>query len=170
MMRWLLLATTGCATSYGPCLGNNEPTEAVAETLDGEVVFDWAPGTAYALSVYEYGADGETAREMWHVQCGGDNLEDDHRLETQVCIRTPIAYGEDVGSQYFDHVNFTRPKALTPGATYQVRIDTLVEDDGPPPPSDLPGWLQVFERKNRGDRDDPHCGSGFSAEADFVAP
>lgn len=170
MRWWILLAMTGCETSYGPCLGSNEQSDVVAESIDGEVVLDWELGTAYALSVYESGADGEPGRAMWHVQCGGDNSEDDQSLESQVCIRTPIAYGEDVDSPHFDHVNFTRPKPLTPGVTYTARIHTLVEDDGPPPPSDLPQWLRMFERDDRADREDPQCGSGFSAEVDFVAP
>ena len=134
---------------------------------EGDVpIFDWAFGSAYAISVYEYEGE-ELGREMWHVQCGSDNLARNERLESQVCIETPIAYGERPDSEFLDTVNLTRPKALEPGARYQILLSTMVEDDGPELESDSSGWLDFLEGP---DQDDGSCGSGFSAEADFVAP
>ena len=168
MVVGALLLLGGCDRMYGDCYGDNEEAEAVVEELDGEIVLDWEFGTAYAISVYELDGD-RLGRSMWHVQCGGDNLENDDQLEEQVCIRTPIAYGEEVRSPYFDSVGYERPKQLVPGVRYQAILSTLIEDDEPPPPpepsvfSALVGWLP--ERQTR---DDPRCGRGYSAHVDFV--
>ncbi len=165
------LAAGGCVDrTYADCLGGNEILErAVVDLSSGEPVFDWDLGTAYALTVEEVGADGEgLGAAMWHVQCGGDNLTEDRRFEEQVCISTPLAYGEPVTSEFVDSVNSTEPRPLEPGVTYRVLLNTLIEDDGPRPVPDnevlatIQSWTP--------DREDPRCGTGFSAEAEFVAP
>lgn len=166
-----VLSAIGCVDrTYGDCLGANEMVEAAAvDVSTGVPVFDWDLGTAYALSVDEIDEDGErVGTTMWHVQCGGDNLSNDLRFEQQVCIQTPLAYGEDVVSEFLDTVNSTRARALEPGVTYRVSLNTLVEDDGPRPvpDNDVLAEMQSWTP----DREDPRCGSGFSAEVEFVAP
>jgi hypothetical protein len=141
--------------------------DATVDLTGGVPEFDWDFGTAYVVSVDALDEDGGHGRTMWHVQCGGDNLEDDNRFEESVCIETPIAYGERVRSEFLDSVNLTRAKALTPGETYLLTMATLVEDDGPTPDSKLPDWLGFLDR--RAEHDDAHCGTGFAAEVEFVA-
>jgi hypothetical protein len=166
MARWMVavMLVAGCDRTYIPCAGGNELVDGVVDTSGGIPVFDWEYGTAYALSVY----DLERAKTVWHVQCGGDRLSNDDRLEEQVCIETPIAYGEEVHSEYLDTVSTTRARPLTPGASYLVSLHTMIEDDGPSPERDGPEWLDFLDWQS--DRDDPHCGSAFSAEVEFVAP
>lgn len=162
-----LSAVVGCGNTYGPCDGRNAWADGAVDLSGDQPVFDWEFGTAYALSVYELDGD-DLGRVMWHVQCGGDNLENDERLEEQVCIETPIAYGAKVDSPFLDAVNLTRPKDLVPGARYQVRLNTLTEEDAVVPEAEHPAWMDFLDWQT--DRDDPHCGSGYSAEVDFVAP
>jgi len=171
MRRWAVVwlgvgAAAGCDRTYGSCSGQNEFTSAAVDTSGEAPVFDWEYGTAYAVSVYELDG-GELGREMWHVQCGGDNLEDDKGYEESVCIETPLVYGERVESPFLDTVNLTRPKPLEAGAPYQLWLSTLVEEDGPEP--ERSGLFSVLERMSA-ERDDPRCGAGFSAEVDFVMP
>ena len=157
----------GCVDkTYGDCLGSNETVEGlVVDTSSDRPVFDWDLGTADALSVYE--ADGdELGRLMWHVQCGGDNLTDDRLFHEQVCIETPIAYGEAVDSEFLDTVNSTRARPLEPGVAYRLELHTLLEDDGPRPVPDNP--VLATMQSWTPDREDAHCGSGFSGEVDFV--
>jgi hypothetical protein len=161
VVAWVVLGVAGCEQTYLPCAGGNEEADAVVDASGDVPVFDWEFGTAYALSVYELDGD-ETGRTMWHVQCGGDNLEDAGSLEAQICIETPIAYGEEVHDPDRDRVNSVRAASLEPGARYQLWLNTMTEDDGPPQETVLPDWMES-------DRDDPHCGSGFSAKVDFVA-
>jgi hypothetical protein len=124
--------------------------------------------TAYALSVYQV-IDGDPFGSLaWHVQCGGDNLTNDRLFEEQVCIRTPIAYGEEVVSEFLDTVNSNRARPLEPGATYRVQLNTLIEDDGPRPVPDNDVLEEIQSWSP--DREDAHCGTGFSAEVEFVAP
>lgn len=162
-----LVATSGCDRYYGPCNGRNELADGLVDTSGDVPMFDWEFGSAYAVSVYE--VDGtESGREMWHVQCGGNNNGNNEQFEEQVCLSTPIVYGERPDSPFFDTVNFTRPKTLTPGTTYRVSLNTILEEDGPEPESKTPEWLDFLDRT--AEHDDPHCGAGFSAELDFVAP
>lgn len=159
----------GCVDrTYMPCSGSNEDAEARVDTSGGAPVFDWEYGTAYAVSVYQVDEEDPWAHEMWFVQCGGDNGSDDLRYEGAVCIETPLEYGEDIRSPYLDTVNLTRPKPLAPGVAYRVELHTMIEDDGPRrvPENDLLAEIQSWTP----DRDDPRCGSGFSAEVEFVAP
>ncbi|MEQ1570223.1 MAG: hypothetical protein ABMA64_31605 [Myxococcota bacterium] len=166
-----LALLAACDRHYGQCYGVSEVAETTLEFVDGVPVFDWELGTAYAVSVYEL-EEGDLGRSMWHVQCGGDNLEDDGTYESNMCIEAPLTYGEPIESEYFDTVNFTRPKALEPGVTYQFRMATLTEDEGPPPPPTDPSPLAplVDWLPDREERDDPHCGALHSAEVDFVLP
>lgn len=164
----LLVGLVACdGPSFGQCYGETDTLSATVD-LDGEPVFDWEMGTAYALSVDEVDDRGRTVANQWHVQCGGDNLEDDEEFEETVCIQTPITYGEEVDSPFLDTVNLTRPKALESGKTYRLLLATLTEEDGVRPPPDewdeyLTDWLP--------DRaDNPHCGSAFIAEVSFVLP
>jgi hypothetical protein len=170
MLRWSVwaggLATlVGCDRQYGSCSGGNAPADGVVDTSGDVPVFDWEFGTAYALSVYEMDGN-DFGKSMWHIQCGGDNLDNDEELEENVCIETPIAYGDRIDSAYFDDVNFTPPKPLEAGAPYQLILATLIEDDGPriepnnPVMAEIQSWTP--------DREDKRCGSGFTAEVDFV--
>jgi hypothetical protein len=162
---WAFGVVVGCDRTYGPCNGANEWADGAVDTSGEVPVFDWAYGDAYAVSVYELDGD-ELGKEMWHVQCGGDNLEDDERLAQQVCIETPLEYGARIDSPYFDHVNVTHPKPLEPGVPYRLWLSTMTEDDGPriepnnPVLAEIQSWTP--------DREDKRCGSGFSAEVDFV--
>jgi hypothetical protein len=106
----LLVGLVACdGPSFGQCYGETDTLSATVD-LDGEPVFDWEMGTAYALSVDEVDDRGRTVANQWHVQCGGDNLEDDEEFEETVCIQTPITYGEEVDSPFLDTVNLTRPQ------------------------------------------------------------
>ena len=161
----VLGAVSGCDDGYHTCYGDWGEAEALVDTSGDVPIFDWELGTAYAVTVYA--ADDELGSPLWHLQCGGDNLEHDDRLEEQVCIRTPLVYGERPDSEYLDTVNLTGPEPLEPGVRYRVQLNTMVEADGEEPESDgeLFDWLDW-----ESDRDDPGCGSGFSSEAEFVAP
>jgi hypothetical protein len=168
MVRWMAAAVmlAGCDRTYMSCYGENEEAEGVVDT-SGEVPwFDWEHGTAYAISVLE--SDGDDGRRMWHVQCGGDNLENNETLEEQVCIETPIAYGDEVDSEYVDSVAMIRARPLTSGASYVVWLSTMIEADGPEPEREGPGWLEFLDWES--ERDDPGCGTAFSAKVEFVAP
>jgi hypothetical protein len=164
------MAACGAPPPYGSCNGANEPWDGDVD-LSGETpVFDWSFGTAYALSVSE-DDDGERGRTMWHIQCGGYNMSEGDDLEEMACIPTPIAYGEAVSSPHFDDLNHKRPRKLVPGQSYLVSLNTVIEADSELAEPDRPDWLDFLPtREERSQRDDPRCGSGFTAEVTFVAP
>ena len=168
MMIGAAVMVMGCGQRlYGPCNGANEATDGEID-LGGEVpVFDWRFGTAYAISVSE-DDDGQYGRTVWPVQGGGENGADGDDYAENVCLRTPIAYGERVDSPHFDTVNYVRPKPLVPGKRYLVSLNTLTEADPEMPEPERPDWLEFLPTRERDD--DPSCGSGFTAELAFVAP
>ncbi|MEZ4234876.1 MAG: hypothetical protein R3F59_01655 [Myxococcota bacterium] len=177
MQKWTVLvaaAAAGCGGGrvFMPCGGHSEALDVAVEMVEGVPVFDWAPGTASVLAVSELDDDDVRGREVWRVQCGGDNLEDAADFDASVCIRTPIAYGDVVSAPGLDTVSSTSAEPLTPGRRYVLRIDTMSQEDAEVPQRERPGWLAFLagDGDGKSDRDDPNCGSAFTAEVPFEAP
>ncbi|MEQ1566893.1 MAG: hypothetical protein ABMA64_14720 [Myxococcota bacterium] len=155
LWMWALAA---CHHDFGGC-GAPQSTDDVVVDWDGQVpVFDWEPGTVRLVEVEQQGDEVP----LWHFQCGG--WRDVNTFDEVVCATTPIAYGAQIDSESVHPDLQGPPRELQPGVSYQVRLYTLTQDDGPDP--ELPGLLAWLG----GSTDDRWCGTDITGETTFEVP